>query len=70
MDNGCHPSLEDSEGNTPLHVKCYGETDQQSETAAIDLLLQCGAKLTMRNSRVSIYKWLNSYQTPVREMFL
>ena len=46
-------NAEDSEGNTPLHVKCYGETNQQSETECIGMLLEKNVSLTIRNSRVS-----------------
>ena len=52
IDAGAKPNLEDLEGNTPLHVKCYGETEQPSELGAIQLLLDNGAKLTARNNRV------------------
>ena len=48
-------NAEDSEGNTPLHVKCYGETNQQSETECIEMLLDRKANLTIRNSRVSLF---------------
>ena len=52
IDAGAKPNLEDLEGNTALHVKCYGETGQPSELGAIQLLLDNGAKLTARNNRV------------------
>ena len=45
-------NAEDSEGNTPLHVKCYGETNQASETECIEMLLNRNASLIIRNSRV------------------
>lgn len=45
--------MEDSEGNTPLHVKCYGETGEDTEVDCIELLLDRGASLTNRNKRVS-----------------
>ena len=53
LNAGIKVSVEDNEGNTPLHVKCYGETGKSSEIEAIQLLLGQGAKLTVRNSRVS-----------------
>ena len=53
MEAGARPSVEDSEGNTPLHVKCYGETGEPSEMGAVALLLAMGAKLAARNHRVS-----------------
>ena len=45
-------NAEDSEGNTPLHVKCYGETNEQSEIECIQILLERNVSLTIRNSRV------------------
>ena len=51
MDAGALPSAEDKEGNTPLHVKCYGETGKPSETEAVSVLLQAGSKLDIRNSK-------------------
>ena len=54
IDAGAKPNLEDLEGNTALHVKCYGETGQPSELGAIQLLLDNGAKLTARNNRVMV----------------
>lgn len=52
LDSGIKVSVEDNEGNTPLHVKCYGETRKPSEIQAIDMLLKQGAKLIVRNTRV------------------
>ena len=48
-------NAEDSEGNTPLHVKCYGETNEQSEIECIQILLERNVSLTIRNSRVRSY---------------
>ena len=53
MEMGATPSVMDLEGNTPLHVKCYGETGHPTERDAISVLLENGAKLTVRNNRVS-----------------
>lgn len=53
LENGALLNLEDAEGNTPLHVKCYGETDQPSEIECIKLLLSREAILVKRNKRVS-----------------
>ena len=53
MEAGASPSIEDFEGNTALHVKCYGESGKSSEMEAIETLLHYGGKLTVRNSRVS-----------------
>ena len=55
MEAGARPNVEDAEGNTPLHVKCYGETGRPSETAAVALLLAMGAKVAARNHRVRVY---------------
>ena len=54
IEAGAKPSMEDLEGNTPLHAKCYGETGQLSELGAIKLLINNGAKLTSRNNRVNL----------------
>lgn len=54
MDLGASPNLEDMEGNTPLHVKCYGENGKVSELEAVEMLLGCGAKIDVRNNRVSL----------------
>ena len=61
IDAGAKPNLEDLEGNTPLHVKCYGETGQPSELGAIQLLLDNGAKLTARNNRVMMFIFEQQY---------
>ena len=53
LDNGAYINAEDSEGNTPLHVKCYGETDRPSEMECLELLLVREAVPTKRNNRVS-----------------
>jgi len=53
MAAGAKPSEEDAEGNTPLHVKCYGEVGKLSEIDAIKLLLESDAKITVKNHRVS-----------------
>lgn len=53
LDNGAYINAEDSEGNTPLHVKCYGETDRPSEMECLELLLVREAIPTKRNNRVS-----------------
>ena len=52
MEAGARVSVEDAEGNTPLHVKCYGESGQPSEMEAIHLLLEQGARMDVRNNRV------------------
>ena len=54
MEAGVKPSVEDLEGNTPLHVKCYGEAGKPSEMEAINALIEYGAKLTARNTRVIV----------------
>ncbi|KAL4225169.1 hypothetical protein ACF0H5_015861 [Mactra antiquata] len=51
LEAGAHVNAEDSESNTPLHVKCYGETNQPSETECIQMLLNKNANITIRNSR-------------------
>jgi ankyrin repeat protein len=49
-------NAEDHEGNMPLHVKCYGETDKPSEIACIELLLENKVKMTARNHRVCAFE--------------
>jgi ankyrin repeat protein len=65
MDNGASPSVEDFEGNTALHVKCYGEAGKESEVECVEMLLDFGAKITLRNNRVSVclstMDWMLSY---------
>lgn len=53
VDAGASPSIEDLEGNTALHVKCYGEAGKESDVGCVEMLLHYGAKMTLRNSRVS-----------------
>ena len=53
MDNGANIGAEDAEGNTCLHVKCYGEIDKASEMDCIELLLAREASPVKRNNRVS-----------------
>ncbi|XP_050411091.1 uncharacterized protein LOC126825502 [Patella vulgata] len=42
---------EDAEGNTPLHVKCYGESGKPSQLSCIELLLNKKADQTKRNNK-------------------
>ncbi|XP_005093507.2 uncharacterized protein LOC101862335 [Aplysia californica] len=51
MDNGANISAEDAEGNTCLHVKCYGEIEKPSEMDCIELLLAREASPVKRNNR-------------------
>lgn len=54
MDNGANIGAEDAEGNTCLHVKCYGEMDKPTEMDCIELLLAREASPVKRNNRVSV----------------
>lgn len=45
-------NTEDDEGNSPLHVKCFGETNKPTETGCLELLIQNRARLLARNQRV------------------
>lgn len=54
LDAGAMVDAEDVEGNTPLHVKCYGESNKPSDLTSIELLLNKNASLSKRNTRVSI----------------
>lgn len=51
LDNNANINAEDEEGNTPLHVKCYGETERPSELECIEFLLAKEAVITKRNKR-------------------
>lgn len=51
LEAGAHVNAEDSESNTPLHVKCYGETGKPSELECIEMMLNKNVNLTIRNSR-------------------
>ncbi|XP_061182605.1 uncharacterized protein LOC133190936 [Saccostrea echinata] len=51
LDAGALVDAEDVEGNTPLHVKCYGESGKPSDMTSIELLLNKNASLSKRNSR-------------------
>lgn len=46
--------MEDIEGNTALHVKCYGDMGQPSENDAIDALINAGANMSLRNKKVRV----------------
>lgn len=52
MEAGVKVNVEDTEGNTTLHVKCYGETGNLSELDCVDMLMASDADLTVRNNRV------------------
>lgn len=54
LDAGAMVDAEDVEGNTPLHVKCYGESNKPSDVTSIELLLNKNASLSKRNTRVSM----------------
>ncbi|XP_060080381.1 uncharacterized protein LOC132559772 [Ylistrum balloti] len=51
LESGASVDAEDGEANTPLHVKCYGETNAPSEIASIEVLLARNANLARRNIR-------------------
>ncbi|XP_060562778.1 uncharacterized protein LOC132722318 isoform X4 [Ruditapes philippinarum] len=51
LEAGAHVNAEDSESNTPLHVKCYGETGKPSDIECIQMLLNKNVSLNIRNSR-------------------
>jgi len=46
-------NIEDEEGNSPLHVKCYGETGKETELDCIETLIVNRARVLNRNHRVS-----------------
>ncbi|GFO50623.1 ankyrin-3 [Plakobranchus ocellatus] len=51
LENGANIGAEDAEGNTCLHVKCYGEIEKPSELDCIELLLSREANPVKRNNR-------------------
>ena len=60
MDNGANIGAEDAEGNTCLHVKCYGEIEKPSEMDCIELLLAREANPVKRNTRVMGYDLIDN----------
>lgn len=48
---GAEPDITDFDGNTPLHVKCYGDTGKPSAIDCVKGLIDIGAKLTIRNHK-------------------
>lgn len=56
LDAGAMVDAEDVEGNTPLHVKCYGESNKASDMTSLELLLNKNASLSKRNTRVGNLK--------------
>lgn len=63
LDYGADVNIADLDGNMPLHVKCYGEKNQASETDAIELLIYYRADLTAKNKKVvlNLNKKLNIF---------
>ena len=61
MEAGISPNIEDLEGNTALHVKCYGETDRPSDSATIAALINARANITLRSKKVAPYKFYLSH---------
>jgi ankyrin repeat protein len=51
IDFGANVNVKDLDGNTPLHVKAYGEKNLPSELDVIELLLQHQADPTMPNKK-------------------
>ncbi|XP_067933694.1 uncharacterized protein [Watersipora subatra] len=41
----------DDEGNSPLHVKCFGETNKPTQLECIEMLIENRARLLARNQR-------------------
>lgn len=54
LDYGADVNITDLDGNTPLHVRCFGEKTLPSENGAIELLIYNKADFTSRNKKVSI----------------
>ncbi|CAL1541164.1 unnamed protein product [Lymnaea stagnalis] len=51
LENGAEVGVEDAEGNTCLHTKCYGEIDRPTDLKCISLLLEWGASVLKRNKK-------------------
>ncbi|XP_048588484.1 uncharacterized protein LOC116619849 isoform X3 [Nematostella vectensis] len=51
LEAGANIDCVDHDGNTPLHVKCYGETGEPTDLECIEKMLMKGAPLTIRNDR-------------------
>jgi ankyrin repeat protein len=51
IEEGAEIDAVDVQGNTPLHVKAYGEPGRPSELDAVRLLVAAGAKLDATNGR-------------------
>lgn len=56
LDNGADVNISDLDGNSPLHIRCYGEKDYPSEIEAIELLIHHKANSTSKNKKVSFIK--------------
>ena len=51
IDYGAEVNAADLDGNTPLHVKCYGEKNKPSELQVIEMLLFNDANYIARNKK-------------------
>ena len=56
IDYGAEVNAGDLDGNSPLHVKSYGEKNKPSELEAIELLIYYKADIVSRNKKVIINK--------------
>ncbi|KAJ7381796.1 hypothetical protein OS493_038977 [Desmophyllum pertusum] len=51
LEAGSNIDCEDHDGNTPLHVKCYGESGEPTDLECIEKMLMKEAPLNIRNNR-------------------
>jgi hypothetical protein len=52
LDYGGDVNATDLDGNSPLHVKCYGEKGKPSDLEAIEMLLYYDADYAAKNKKV------------------
>lgn len=56
LDFGANVNIQDLDGNTPLHVRCYGEKNILADNDAIEFLIQNKAHLIAKNKKVCIIR--------------
>ena len=56
IDYGAEINAGDLDGNSPLHVKSYGDKNKPSELEAIELLIYYKADIVARNKKVALNK--------------
>lgn len=54
LDFGANVNIQDLDGNTPLHVRCYGEKNTLADNDAIEFLIRNKAELISKNKKVGL----------------